>query len=29
VQYFCRFFHKKIGMSPGLWRTHAQKGNIH
>jgi AraC-like DNA-binding protein len=28
-RYFCRFFHKKIGMPPGLWRMHAQKGNIH
>lgn len=27
-QYFCRFFHKKVGQTPGVWRAHAQKGNI-
>lgn len=29
ARYFNRFFHKKAGMPPGVWRMHAQKGNIH
>jgi transcriptional regulator GlxA family with amidase domain len=24
AQYFCRFFHKKAGTSPGLWRVRAE-----
>jgi AraC-like DNA-binding protein len=27
-QYFCRFFHKKVGQTPGVWRAHARKGNL-
>ena len=26
AQYFCRLFHKKIGVPPGLWRQRAQTG---
>lgn len=26
AQYFCRLFHKKVGLSPGVWRERAQKG---
>ena len=29
ARYFGRFFHKKVGMTPGVWRTRAKKGNIH
>jgi AraC-like DNA-binding protein len=25
-QYFCKHFHKKVGVTPGVWRTQAQKG---
>jgi AraC-like DNA-binding protein len=28
AQYFCRFFHKKVGVTPGRWRAQALKGNI-
>jgi AraC-like DNA-binding protein len=28
TQYFCRFFHKKVGQTPGVWRARAQKGDI-
>lgn len=27
-QYFCRFFHKKVGQTPGVWRAHARRGNL-
>ena len=27
-QYFCRCFHNKVGQSPGVWRSHARKGNL-
>jgi AraC-like DNA-binding protein len=26
TQYFCRFFHKKVGQTPGVWRAQAQHG---
>jgi transcriptional regulator GlxA family with amidase domain len=27
-QYFCRFFHKKVGQTPSVWRARARKGNL-
>ncbi len=27
-QYFCKLFHKKVGVTPGVWRAQAQKGNF-
>lgn len=28
VQYFSRFFRKKVGVTPGRWRAHALKGDL-
>jgi AraC-like DNA-binding protein len=27
-QYFCKLFHKKVGLTPGDWRAQARKGNL-
>jgi len=27
-QYFCKLFHKKVGLAPGVWRAQARKGNL-
>jgi len=27
-QYFCKLFHKKVGVTPGAWRTQARKGRF-
>ena len=27
-QYFCKLFHKKVGLTPGVWRAQAQTGNL-